>query len=188
MTSTALLDNLTKDVTEMITRTKDQFIHLDDTTLSTSPGPGSWNMLQCFEHLNRYNRYYNALIEKKLATAPAAMAGEYVRSTWIGRKSLEAMHPGNRKKQKTLKHMNTGDLTAQRSAITEFLTHQEQLLNLLSSARAKSLNKVRIPIEFFRLLSMNLADAFQFVIAHQQRHFLQLDRINVLVAARKKVA
>ena len=61
--------------------------------------------------------------------------------------------------------------------IDEFISHQRELLRLFEVAATKDLNAIRIPVEFFKLLKMNLADTFQFVVTHQQRHFLQLARI-----------
>jgi uncharacterized damage-inducible protein DinB len=175
MTSNQLISELSAAVSEMIQDAGSNYLTLSDRELASSPAPGSWSILQCFEHLNRYNRFYNSEIKKKM-TAGKASADHEVRTTWIGKKSIAAMHPDNQKKQKTLRHLNPHpDLD--RRTIEEFIRHQHELLNLLSSAKTIDVNTVRISVEFFQLLKMNLAEAFQFVVLHQQRHFLQLARI-----------
>ena len=174
MTSHQLILQLSAAVSEMIQKTELDYLVLSDRELASSPTPGSWSILQCFEHMNRYNRFYNAEIKKKMAAGKSSLDHK-VRTTWIGDKSIAAMHPDNRKKQKTLRHLNPHP-NLDRRAIEEFIQHQHELLSLLSGAKNMDLNTIRVSVEFFRLLKMNLAEAFQFVVLHQQRHFLQLAR------------
>jgi uncharacterized damage-inducible protein DinB len=46
-------------------------------------------------------------------------------------------------------------------------------LEILSASGRVNLNKIGVPVEFVRLLKMNLGDALQFVIVHERRHALQ---------------
>lgn len=175
MTKHQLLRELHGTVSEMIREAEENYLVLSDRELAFRVNPESWSILQCFEHLNIYNRFYNPEIKKKMILGKAS-ADHEIRETWIGKKSIAAMHPGNKKKQKTLRHLNPA-AELDRRGIEEFILHQRELLNLLEAANSKELNTVRISIEFFRMLKMNLADAFRFVIFHQERHFLQLARI-----------
>lgn len=174
MTKHQLLRELSATVSEMI-KDAGQYLLLSDQELAFRPDPASWTILQCFEHLNLYNRFYNREIKKKIASGKAS-ADHEIHATWIGKKSIAAMHPNNQKKQKTLRHLNpVSDLD--RRVIEEFILHQRDLLNLLAGASSKNLNAIGISVEFFRLLKMNLADAFRFIVLHQERHFLQLGKI-----------
>jgi uncharacterized damage-inducible protein DinB len=175
MTSTELLNTLRNDVSDLISETERDYIHLPDHILKRKPAPTAWSILECFEHLNRYNRFYNAEIERRLAPSETTLDHQ-VSSTWLGKKSIQSMHPSNTKKQKTLKHMNPLQSALERTVIEEFLSHQRAFLKILDRASGSDLNKVRIPIEFFRLLKLNLGDALQFVVAHEQRHFIQIAR------------
>jgi uncharacterized damage-inducible protein DinB len=176
MTSIQLITRLTDDVSAIITTIENEFLNLPDDALNKKESPVKWSILECIEHLNRYNRFYNVAIAGKLLPGPAKIDVQ-VKTTWIGKKSIQAMHPNNLKQQKTLKHLNPIHSQVSRSAMDEFLQHQRDLLVLLKKAESVNINTVRIPIEFFRLLKMNLGDAFQFVIVHQQRHMDQLNRI-----------
>jgi hypothetical protein len=176
MKSIELLTGLNTIVAEMITSTEARFLSLPDHVLNKKANPATWSILECIEHLNRYLRYYNPAIAKRLVTVDGVVDVE-VKSTWIGRKSIAAMHPSNRKSQKTLKHMNPANSSLDASVITEFLAHQNDLLLLIGKARRADMNKIRIPIEFFRLAALTLAEALQFVVVHQQRHFIQLETL-----------
>lgn len=175
MTSLQLLRSLSATVSEMIRDTEEKYQTLSDNELAFRADPASWSILQCYEHLNNYNRYYNSAIKNGLASGEVSEEHE-IKHTWIGKKFIASMHPDNRKKQKTLRHLNPRP-NLQRTVIDEFIRHQRELLGLFEVAATKDLNAIRIPVEFFKLLKMNLADTFQFVVTHQQRHFLQLARI-----------
>lgn len=186
MNSIELLNGLKKDVAAIIRQTETSYLHLPDEVLNARPSAESWSILECFEHLNRYNRFYNVAIDGRLRLEKSEVSQD-VKSTWLGRKSIQSMHPSNVKKQKTLKHLNPVSSKLKRETIVEFLEHQKQLLRLLEVAKRSDLNRIKIPIEFFRLLKMTLGEAFQFIIVHEQRHFLQLKRI-VQVVGKNTVA
>jgi hypothetical protein len=100
-----------------------------------------------------------------------------VKSTWLGRKFIRMMEPDNTKKQKTFRRMDPSNSVLTIDVIREFLNHQNGLAQTIRLAGDKDLNQRAVPVEFFRLLKLSPAEALQFVIVHQQRHFLQLERI-----------
>ena len=173
MKSKTLLSSLRENVETIVVAVKTEFLFLEDSELNFKRSPESWSILECFEHLNRYNRFYNKEFEKAIANTRFSVPSEEATSTWIGKKFIRMMHPDTIKKSKTLKHMNpTGSLLS-KGVLDEFLIHQSTLLTLLDDAKQVDLNKVKIPVEFLHLLKMNLGDALQFVIVHEQRHLLQ---------------
>lgn len=175
MKSSQLLSSLQDNVQSIITDVENEFLDLDEGVLNYKSSPESWSILECFEHLNRYNRFYNEKFEQAIASSSASRTDE-VTSNWIGRKFIAMMHPDNKKKIKTVKNMNPLIGVASklnRSSVHEFLKHQHALLRILDSAKRADLNRANIPVEFFRLIKMRLGDALQFVIVHQQRHLIQ---------------
>lgn len=176
MKSFQLLSSLADDVQSIITDVEDEFLDLDESVLNYKSDPESWSILECFEHLNRYNRFYNDRFEQAIAASPQRKHDDEAKSGWIGRKFIAMMHPDNKKKIKTVKNMNPtigSQSKLTRSTIHEFLRHQHELVKILNTARGADLNKASIPVEFFRLIKMRLGDALQFVVVHQQRHLLQ---------------
>lgn len=145
---------------------------LDDFTLNFKPSPDRWSVLECLEHLNRYSRYYNPAFAKALQQVPQ-VGSEPVRYSWLGRKSIAMMQPGNGKQYKAVKHMNPVGSTLGREVLTEFVEHQTQLVTLLAAAQTANLNKKAVPVEFFRLLKLGTGEALEFVVRHQERHVQQ---------------
>ena len=176
MNHTAFLTTLQTATQQLRATAQAEFESLDLTLLNQQPAPGSWSILECLEHLNRYSRYYNPQIAKALAQhgAPTAQSVGY---SWLGRKSVDMMRPDNRKKHTTLKHMNPSGSRLGREVLTAFLAHQIELLDLLERAHAADLNRKAVPVEFFKLLKLRLGEALEFVVVHQQRHLQQALRV-----------
>jgi hypothetical protein len=66
--------------------------------------------------------------------------------------------------------------------LDEFAEQQQMILELLETARTKNLRSIRIPISISKLIKLTLGDTFRFVIAHHQRHFVQIE--NTLAAVK----
>jgi hypothetical protein len=176
MKSSLLLSGLADNVQSIITDVEGEFLELNETVLNYKSNATSWSILECFEHLNRYNRFYNTAFENAIAKSTALTVEHEAKSGWIGKKFIAMMHPDNTRKIKTVKNMNPllgqqSKLT--RSTIHEFLKHQHALLIILDTAKRVDLNRANVPVEFFRMIKMRLGDAFQFVIVHEQRHLIQ---------------
>lgn len=172
MKTEAFLQALRSDTAAIIGTVKNDFYKLPDSMLNHKPEVSKWSILECFAHLNLYNRYYLKAIEDALFVAGGPAVNE-VKTTWIGRKSISMMQPGNRKKQKTFKRMDPAYSTKDKTELDMFLRDQEKLMVLLQKAERVNINAGKVPVEFFRLLKMNIAEALQFVVVHEQRHVLQ---------------
>ena len=94
----------------------------------------------------------------------------------MGKKFIAMMHPDSTKKHKTFARMNPSNGSLKKEVIERFLKNQEELLDILNEAGKIDLNKASIPVEFLKILRMNLGDALQFVVVHAQRHINQAHR------------
>ena len=61
------------------------------------------------------------------------------------------------------------------SVINEFLEQQFTLLNLLHDAKRKDIGAIRTPVSISKLIKLKTGDTFSFLIAHDQRHLIQID-------------
>ncbi|HEY5917884.1 MAG TPA: DinB family protein [Chryseolinea sp.] len=173
MTSNDLFVKLRRDVLSIIDAAKD-FERLPESDLNWKEHQAKWSILECLEHLNRYSLYYNAEFKKAIDRAVAINNNQHqAKSTWMGRKFIAMMHPDNTTKHKTFARMNPTEGSLKKEVIGRFLRNQRELLNILDLASKVDLNKASISVEFLKILKMNLGDALQFVIVHEQRHLKQ---------------
>jgi uncharacterized damage-inducible protein DinB len=153
----------------------------DPEFLRQSPAAGKWSVTQVLDHLNGYNRYYLSAIETQLNKPAQPPAKVTYRAGWLGdyfTKLMLPTAPGKKTvKMKSPKEYEPASFPDPEATIREFISGEEKLLMLLEKSREINLGRVRIPISLNRFIRLKLGDTFHFLIAHQQRHFLQIQKI-----------
>ncbi|MCO6478873.1 MAG: DinB family protein [Phaeodactylibacter sp.] len=170
-----LITRLQNDVQQIIETVETELLSLEKSALNQKPAPEKWSALECFEHLNRYNRFYNPELERALEHKGKAVP---FRPGWLGNYFVQSVVPENAKPMKTMAHLNPSSVSQLGvKVLEEFLGHQRHLLELLTKAKGANLNRRAVRVEVFRLLRIKTGDAFRFVVAHQQRHLQQALRV-----------
>lgn len=172
-----LLTTLRNDVRQMRSRTE-EYNSLTDADLNRQPAPGKWSIAQVLEHLNSYNRYYLPEIEKSLTTKLPFDA--QFKAGWFGNYFTNMMAPkasGITNKMSAPKNHTPAEKLDSSKVLSEFRQGQSRLIGLLSQAEQTNIGRLRVPISISRFIKLKLGDTFRFLIAHQQRHFVQIDNI-----------
>jgi hypothetical protein len=169
-----LLESLKKDV-EILLECADFFRNEIDALL-IPPMPEKWSVAQTLEHLNGYGRVYLPMINKAISVSQSKRAA-WFNSGFLGNYFTNMMKPKNvfevKNKMKAFKaHMPDNNLNPGK-VLDEFVEQQHQFLLLLEMAKLKDLNAVRVPLSVTKLIKLKLGDTFRFLIAHEQRHFVQ---------------
>lgn len=160
-----------------------EIARLPAVTLLRRPAPGRWNALEVFEHMNLSSGVY----ARGLRSAFDARAGRYAANPVftpgrIGAFSTRAMLPRpDGRIAWRMKTLRLFDPPRQRGAsaesITRFIALCEEFLRLLAIARRTDLNRMRITSSLGPIIRFKAGDAFRFPIAHQERHFIQIERL-----------
>ncbi|QNA43394.1 DinB family protein [Lacibacter sediminis] len=192
--SNTLLELLQSDVREILLQCT-ALQNTNQALLTQQPQPGKWSVAQVLEHLNIYARYYITAIEERLHLNQSGPNQNFTPG-WLGNYFTNLMKPtGDKHIKSKMKSPANAVPSAQPDAVamlTEFINHQHHLLNLLQIARTANLDYNRVPISLTKLIKLKLGDTFRFFIAHEQRHFLQIEntlkqveqnRLSVLSAA-----
>jgi DinB superfamily len=145
------------------------------------PAPGKWSIVKVLEHLNIYSRHYINAVEKKLHHHETE-SSQFFYPGLLGNYFTGLMKPGINnsiyKKMKAPKNAIPSENPDVTATIEEFNSHQYHLLKLLQIAASANLNSIKIPTSLSSLLKLKLGDTFRFFIAHEQRHFIQIENIN----------
>lgn len=175
--SIGLLEDLQADTRQVILATN-YLLQEDPEKLVQQPAPGKWSVAQVIEHLNSYGRYYlpaieAAMKEHRYSPDPVFTPG------WLGDYFTKTMLPGKNgqvvnKMQAPKNHRPSPDIDS-KPVIEEFLRQEHLLLDLLEKAKHLSISKIRIPISLSKLVKLKLGDTFRFLVAHHQRHFIQVN-------------
>lgn len=171
-----LLEELQLDTREIILATN-HLLQEDPGILTQQPAAGRWSAAQVIEHLNSYGRYYLPAIQSALDKNVYPEEQSF-KSGWLGDYFTRTMLPGKNgqianKMQSPKNHRPQADIDS-KPVIDEFLRQEQLLLDLLEKAKQTNISKIRIPISLSRFVKLKLGDTFRFLIAHHQRHFMQV--------------
>lgn len=176
--SVELVEQLQADVRQLIL-SANYLKAADPDLLLQEPAPGKWSVVQVLEHLNSYGRYYLLAIEKSLQKEKPAV--ELFKPGWLGNYFTKLMKPGENgvitNKMQSPKNHRPGRNLDVFPVLNSFLEQQHYLLDLLEQAKGKNIGSIRTPISISRFIKLKAGDTFRFFIAHEQRHFVQINNI-----------
>lgn len=147
--------------------------------LETNDGPGRWNTIQVLEHLNSYYRFYIPQMEMRIE-ASKRPAKKYFTPGWLGGFFTKSMLPKNgvvTNKMKAMKNHSPEPGQDAEKVMTEFLRWQRKLIHLLQLAESHDISGIRIPISITPFIRLKLGDAFAFIVAHNDRHWIQVEKL-----------
>ncbi|MFN6377835.1 MAG: DinB family protein [Flavobacteriales bacterium] len=150
---------------------------LPDASLTQRISDKSWSVLECVEHLNRYNDFYLPEFKRRIESS-AFPADASFSSGFLGGYFAKSMLPKEKlNKMKTFKDKDPIFENIDRSVIEKFIQQQKELLTLLEKARSVSLNKTKVSISISKWIRLKLGDALLFFVNHITRHHHQMERI-----------
>lgn len=177
--SNVLLDSLQADVRQLLFQAN-QLKQGPFLLLQQQPSTGKWSVAQVLEHLNFYARFYITAIEEKLHLNKSVAMVDFTPGM-LGNYFTKLMKPTAQgrisKKMKAPANAVPSEQPDATKMLDEFISHQHHLLNLLQVARSANLGYIRIPTSLSKFISLKLGDTFRFLIAHEQRHFVQVNAI-----------
>lgn len=176
MQSDELISVLTRQTEHIIAAVSD-LKKLDRGVLTQRESELTWNILECVEHLALYGDFYIPQMERKVRSSTTTPDKEF-KSGMLGGYFAKSMLPDEKvNRMKTFKDKNPLNAKLGVETIDRFLDQQRRMLKLLEQSRQKSLNSIRITTTISSLIRLKLGDALQFLINHNLRHLIQIERI-----------
>lgn len=143
----------------------------DPSSLKFRENEKKWNALECIQHMNQSMQIYtDQLVEKKLDTAEE----ETVKIGWKGNFFAEGSRPKGEEisyKMKTMKALEP--ISADIKSISKFISLLELIKMFIAENRDGNWTKGRVKTALGPLVKLNIAEAINFVLAHNERHILQ---------------
>ncbi len=177
---TELLDRI-----ELTRASTQPFMRLTDDQLNFKPGPAQWSILQIFGHLNITYDIYIPCILRRITLAPDIKEEDF-KSGWLGDWIYEKIMPrsdGSVFKLRAPKSQWPRDGEGDgKEILSRFLQQCDAVDDILRHAATKDLRRIRIPFSFTRLLRLRLGDNLRYLIAHNERHLLQAQRVMKLLS------
>ena len=187
MDSRSLIEDLQATLREQLRRAE-QLEVLTHDRLEQRPMPDAWSVLEIVEHLNILSGQYLRRLRKAYAGSGIFRKDPFLPGRWN-----TPIHTAQR-------HMPTGRIPGPmrtlwffdpkaahakgRQSLQDFRALLDEQAVLLDKALARGIEGPRITSTIGPILRFKIGDSFRFMIAHQQRHFLQIDRALATVAGK----
>lgn len=156
-----------------------QLLALSEKELIKRPDEKSWNVLECFEHMNQYHTFYLPEIAKKIAASKYPATAEF-NSGWFGNYAAKSMLPKKEGKvnlaMKTFPDMDPIGQSLAPKVIDLFIAQLKELTKLIELSRKVDLRKTQCKLTI-KWLKFTLGDTLHFMINHNRRHMIQIQRI-----------
>ncbi len=168
-----------EDLQRISADAKSVFGGLSDEQLNWKPNAESWSVGQCFEHLIITNSLYFPNIQK-------VVDGEH-RNNFFSKIPFSArliaalmkntLKPEQARKMKTFKIFEPAMSNISATIFDDFATNQQKLIALIESVKNLDIHKIKISEPLSAALNLRLSDAFEILVMHEKRHFLQAERV-----------
>lgn len=161
-----------------------QFYFMESEELRRRPAKNQWSVIEILAHINLVQGYYIKNIRRALDQAEEVNHDE-VNQSWLGKQAIKFMAPHDGEigmKLKTFRKIDPlhrakkGIVIDEKVIFQDLVSDIEELEELMIKAYDYDLESVKVPT-FLRWIKLNLADAFEFNLAHTERHLLQARKI-----------
>jgi len=158
---------------------KSTFGKLSIEQINWKPNAESWSVGQCFEHLIITNELYFPNIKK-------AAGGKHRNNFFsnipfsvdlIAVFMKNSLNPEQKRKMKTFRIFEPAASKVSETIIEDFLENQRQLIGLIKAVKDFDIHKIKIAEPLSVALNLRLDDAFEILMMHEKRHFLQAEKV-----------
>ncbi len=147
--------------------------------LNWKPDSKSWSIGQCFEHLIITGNLYFPAIQKVIDGKHRNNFFSKIpfSTNLIAALMRNAMNPDQKRKMKTFKVFEPLSSNVSSAIIEDFAENNRELIAMIKAVQKFDLHKIKIAEPLSSALNLRLDDAFEILAMHEQRHFLQAERV-----------
>ncbi len=180
-----LLAELRQITENNISMAEQQLAALPLAQFTYAPDSKKWSIAQVLAHLNVYGEYYLPVMQKAARECHVHIELTDITTYqpfWLGKifaQSMKKMNGNSPKfRMNTFKKYDPAFFTFDETKVLDvFVSQQRQLLEIFLQAESIDLSVPRIHISLSKYIKINLGDALQFVIYHNERHLKQVLKI-----------
>ena len=156
-------------------RVNSLFGKMSHAELCKKPDEKQWSIAENLQHLIVINNSYFPVIETIRAGKQKLgfLSGFAFIRNFFGKMILAAVQPDRKKKMKTFPLWEPAQYSSNENLIETFVKHQESLKKLISDAEDLLLKNAVIASPANKNIVYSLADAFEIIVTHEERHVNQ---------------
>ncbi|MBX3118686.1 MAG: DinB family protein [Fimbriimonadaceae bacterium] len=174
MTSKEYLAGYPDRVNALVERLKKAVDGLTDEQFNTKQEDGWWSIGQIIEHLMIANGPYLVEMAHVAKSAPRSGGTDEIKHTWFGRFLINAMDKPNIPAHRS---MHPGPGPMEKSKVDDWAAQYSELVSIAKNSDGINLTEAKIRNPFVKLAKMNVADMFEIIAAHTERHVKQIEEL-----------
>jgi hypothetical protein len=150
---------------------------LTDEQFTWRPGPDSWSIAECLDHLNATARVYLPALDEGISDAiRRGIYGEGpFKYNWLGR--LSVRFSDTRLRLKASDDIQPGEGRTRREILAAFRAYQVQYIDRLRQANGVDLARARVRMPITGWLRIPLGSGFALTVGHARRHLAQAKKV-----------
>lgn len=158
---------------------------LTSAQLVLRPRPKAWSIIEIIEHLSVSYAIYEQKIDTALEALPEKVEEQRpFTANWWQTFIINGVKPKENQRKlkiKTLRKfepmlsLETLDTSGIERVFDRFMGLQSHLKNAILASRSKNVRKLRITSGIGPVVKFYLPESFEFLIAHMERHMLQIE-------------
>jgi len=181
--SSVFLDTVQAQIRAVLERGRALGEDIPTDELNWQPAPERWSIGQIYDHMNLATDSYIPPMQKAIEAGAKGSDLEAI-NTWFGKLVIKSSGPaGNAPVPKKLA---PGEGPFNRTVITKFIEHHEEVLRLLEESRDKDISSITIKNPVLGAFRMNIVDCLAAIAAHAERHVGQVEALKREAALRLK--
>lgn len=182
MTQEEYLNQIEHQLRQLLEEVRQDFATLPiEALIRRSPMPKKWNVLECFEHLNRVYATEIPKLEYAIHKAKARKSvhrpSELQETTWWAQKWRKKYSVDQHRRTKTSKKWNPLGADLSIAVVKSLIIQIEKMLRVVQQAREVDLNKTKLKRSKWSLFSINLGNFLELTTLHTERHLYQAKQI-----------
>jgi hypothetical protein len=147
---------------------------IDEAAFNRRPDSNTWSPGQVVDHLVVSNRDYIPAIKSAIFAAQKSDADGQVHFSFFGKQIIKAAGPnGNAPAPRKLWPRSS---RIDPEVIEIWKLQQEQIVRMMDQAAGMDLSRVKLRNPLITWIPMNLADCFEILTAHSERHVAQVEQ------------
>lgn len=173
------MNAINSELEKISNNSKQVFGTLSSEQLNWKPNAESWSIGQCFEHLIITNILYFPAIQNVIdGNHRNNFFSKIPFSTnLISALMKNSLKPEQARKMKTFKVFEPSSSGVSPNIIGDFAENNRKLVEMFEACKNLEIDKIKIPEPLSPALNLRLDDAFEILLLHEQRHFLQAERV-----------
>ena len=173
------VDRLKVEIGIIADRARAEFGSLNTEQLNWKAAPERWSVAQCLDHLLTTNAAYFPIIE---AVATGTKQSRFIEripvlpGVW-GKLLIKSLDPKTTRKLKAPAGFQPSSSDIAGTIVEDFLANQVRIAELMTATRELDLERIIITSPAASAVTYSVMDAYRIVVVHEQRHFIQAQRV-----------